>query len=171
MPYPLLEGATAQIERQALCCSGLLALLDGANHGRHPLFEAVVTTNQLGLCETILQLTYQLCRIIPQRDGTNAAIGRRDQNGSQPALPYAKVNLAAAAATPASCSSRAARRPRLKASVEHRIGDRATLRQLTPQLLRTARYRIGFGSDTQMRLEQAMEVETAHPDLLCQALQ
>src|SRR5215510_12821166 len=76
VPHALLEGGTANVERQV---AAVRRRLDQADYLRHQLLEFCIAADQTRLREAILQSTDERLRIVAELDGADTLLGCRHQ--------------------------------------------------------------------------------------------
>lgn len=98
LPYPLLEGGAADIQRQ---CGASRGILDQAYHLCHQLLIAPVGADQFGLAEALLQRLQQRLRIVAEQDRDHAGGTAGHQHAAQRTLGKREVDdFAATTGTP-----------------------------------------------------------------------
>ena len=176
LPDTLLERGAAHIQRQVQTDP---RRFDKAHHLRDQTLETGIAANQFGVCETILQIARQGIRIVAQRNGADAAIALRDQDGAERALAHGKADARVRAAGAIARGSHAEHvggffveaRIGVVTGVIDRVSHRAATLQFLAHTLAAMRVRVLFWRHSGDRLEHAMKMERAHAGACGQGFQ
>jgi len=80
LPNALLEGRASDIKGKV---EAQPRLLDEPNHARNQVLVVAVSANKVSLREAVLEVTDEFVRVISKKDGSNALLGRRDQDSAK----------------------------------------------------------------------------------------
>ena len=95
LPDPLLEGCTPHIERQI---EAERRRLDKADHPGHYVLKVMITTEQLGPGEAVLEIAHQGIGVVAEQDGADPLVRGGDQDRTQRALADGEVHRGPVAA-------------------------------------------------------------------------
>ena len=80
LPHAFLEGRAANIKGKIQADP---RRLDEADDPRHQGLVVAVGADEMRLREAVLKVAHELVRIISEKDGGDALLGRRDQYGAE----------------------------------------------------------------------------------------
>src|SRR5689334_20700489 len=90
LPNALLEGRASDIKGKV---EAHPRLLDEPNHARNQVLVVAVSADKVSLREAVLEVTDEFVWIISKKDGGNALLGRRDQDGPKIGLADREFDL------------------------------------------------------------------------------
>src|SRR5262249_28747404 len=90
MPYALLEGGAANIERKIKADP---RRLNEADNPSHQGLIGTIGTNEMGLRKAVLKVAHKVVRVVSQQDRGDAPFARCDQDGAEGCLSDGELDL------------------------------------------------------------------------------
>src|SRR3984893_8408091 len=173
LPHPLLEGGTANIERQI---EAETRRLDEPDDTRYEGFVVAVGPDQLRLGKAILKVADQLAGVAAEEDGRDAFLARSHQNGAERALSDREADVLVRAAGAILCRRHAEHvgrllveaSARIEPGVVDRLGHGVAARETLTDLRRAMGSSVILGRQACGCLEHAVEITGAATDPVCQ---